>query len=294
MDDILAELRKIPPVTRFMVASSVAVSLPVMTHILSGYLVVYTPKYVFGQGQIWRIWTSWFLGPSGLPFIFDMLMLYRSSNELEEALFGGHSADYAWHLIVSAVAIMGLNIPLRTLVFFRPLLHLLVYRAARAQPDAQVSLFGLISVKNLYFPFVMLLMDLISGGPPALVQSLTGVLTSHAWFMLFPEPGLLRSAPSAPSAPGVRTFGGTSTYTLSGGGRTQSAGLVGGAAGWRKYAVAPGWVRWLVGGMHEAPAGGSEHRSWGTSIVPPKQGGSASGSSGGGYKWGSGQKLGTE
>jgi hypothetical protein len=25
---------------------------------------------------------------------------------LEEALFGGHSADYAWHLLVSGVAIM--------------------------------------------------------------------------------------------------------------------------------------------------------------------------------------------
>lgn len=49
-----------------------------------------------------------------------------------------------------------LNIPLRTLVFFRPLIHLLVYRAARARPDAQVSIFGLVSVKNLYFPFVML------------------------------------------------------------------------------------------------------------------------------------------
>lgn len=52
MDDILAELRKIPPVTRFMVVSSVAVSLPVMMHMLSGYSVVYTAKYVFGQGQV--------------------------------------------------------------------------------------------------------------------------------------------------------------------------------------------------------------------------------------------------
>ncbi|CAE6458950.1 unnamed protein product [Rhizoctonia solani] len=110
MDDIRAELRKIPPVTRFMVLSSAAVSLPVMMHILSGYKVVYTPGLVFGKAQIWRIWTSWFLGlvnaASGVPFIFDMLMLYRASNELEEALFGGHSADYAWHLLVSGAAIM--------------------------------------------------------------------------------------------------------------------------------------------------------------------------------------------
>jgi Derlin-2/3 len=52
MDDIRAEIRKIPPVTRFMVLSSAAVSLPVMMHMLSGYKVVYTAKYVFGQGQV--------------------------------------------------------------------------------------------------------------------------------------------------------------------------------------------------------------------------------------------------
>lgn len=56
MDDILAELRKIPPVTRFMVASSVAVSLPVMTHILSPYKVVYTASYVFTQGHVSAVW----------------------------------------------------------------------------------------------------------------------------------------------------------------------------------------------------------------------------------------------
>lgn len=52
MDDIRAELLKIPPVTRFMVLSSAAVSLPVMMHILSAYKVVYTPQLVFGQFQV--------------------------------------------------------------------------------------------------------------------------------------------------------------------------------------------------------------------------------------------------
>jgi hypothetical protein len=49
-----------------------------------------------------------------------------------------------------------LNIPLRTLVFWRPLILFVVYRGAKAQPDAQVSLFGLVNIKNIHFPFVML------------------------------------------------------------------------------------------------------------------------------------------
>ncbi|QRV81744.1 Derlin-2 [Ceratobasidium sp. AG-Ba] len=289
MDDVRAELMKIPPVTRFLVVSSVAISLPVMMHLISGTWFVYAPYYVLGKMQVWRIISSWLLGPPGIPYIFDLIMLYRASTDLEEAIFGGHSADYAWHLIVSGAAIMILNIPLQTLVFWRPLIMLLVYRSAKANPDGQVSLFGLVSIKNAYFPFVLLVFDLINGGPGALVQSLTGVVASHAWFLLFPEPGLLRSAPTAPSAPGVRTFGGSSTFTLSGG---RPAAPTSGAQGWRKWAVAPRWVRWLVGGMHEAPTGGSEGRSWGTASVAPR--GHAQAPAASGHKWGSGNRLGSE
>ncbi|KAG9095631.1 hypothetical protein FS749_010045 [Ceratobasidium sp. UAMH 11750] len=292
MDELRAELLKIPPVTRFIIVSSVVISLPVMMHLISGGWFAYAPVYVFGKMQVWRVVTSWLLGPPGLSYIFDVIMLHRASTELEEAVFGGHSADYAWHLIVSGAAIMVLNIPLRTLVFWRPLILFVIYRAAKHNPDGQVSLFGLVTIKNLYFPFVLLVFDLISGGPPILVQSLTGVLASHAWFLLFPEPGLLRSAPSPSSSTssGVRTFGGSSTYTLSGGGRP--AVPTSGATGWRKWAVAPWWVRWMVGGMHEVPEGGSEARSWGTAGVAPRAGGG--GGSGSGYKWGAGQRLGSE
>ncbi|KAG9080554.1 hypothetical protein FRC06_006443 [Ceratobasidium sp. 370] len=291
MEEVRAELLKIPPVTRFIIVSSVVISLPVMMHLISGTWFVYAPVYVLGKMQVWRLLTSWLLGPPGLSYIFDVIMLHRASTELEEAVFGGHSADYAWHLIVSGAAIMALNIPLRTLVFWRPLIIFVIYRAAKHNPNGQVSLFGLVTIKNLYFPFVLLIFDLISGGPPALVQSLTGVLVSHAWFLLFPEPGLLRSVPSTSStASGVRTFGGSSTYTLSGG---RPAPPTTGATGWRKWAVAPWWVRWLVGGMHEAPEGGREGRSWGTAGVAPRGGGASAGPSSG-YKWGAGQKLGSE
>ncbi|KAG8712058.1 hypothetical protein FRC09_020272 [Ceratobasidium sp. 395] len=294
MDEARAELLKIPPVTRSILVTSVVISLPVMMHLITGTWFVYAPVYVFGRLQVWRFVTSWLLGPPGIPYIFDLIMLHRASTELEEAVFGGHSADYAWHMIVSGVAIMLLNVPLQTLVFWRPLIMFVVYRAAKANPNGQVSLFGLVTIKNIYFPFVLLIFDLISGGPPALVQSLTGVLVSHAWFLLLPEPGLLRSAPtSSSSSAGVKSFGGSSTFTLSGG-SGRPATVSGGATGWRKWAVAPWWVRWLVGGMHELPGGGSEGRSWGTAGVAPRGGKAAGGGGGGGYKWGSGQKLGSE
>ncbi len=42
----------------------------------------------------------------GITFIFNVAMLYRNSNALEEGQYGQRSSDYAWHLIISAVSII--------------------------------------------------------------------------------------------------------------------------------------------------------------------------------------------
>ena len=50
-----------------------------------------------------------------------------------------------------------MNIPLRTFVHTRPLLVCLTYLASRlAPPGSQTSLFGLISMPVIYFPFALI------------------------------------------------------------------------------------------------------------------------------------------
>ncbi len=72
------EIRKIPPVTRFLCGSSLAVSLPVMLQLLSPYKVVFVRSLVTqnfevcfhaqrerlrsDEAQLWRIWSSFFFG----------------------------------------------------------------------------------------------------------------------------------------------------------------------------------------------------------------------------------------
>ena len=72
------EIRKIPPVTRFLCGSSLAVTLPVMLQLLSPYKVVFVREFVTQQfevcfralrvclrsdeTQLWRIWSSFFFG----------------------------------------------------------------------------------------------------------------------------------------------------------------------------------------------------------------------------------------
>ena len=51
MSELLAEIRKIPPVTRFVCASIVAVTLPVMTKTVSPYTMIFVKDFVTKRWQ---------------------------------------------------------------------------------------------------------------------------------------------------------------------------------------------------------------------------------------------------
>jgi hypothetical protein len=64
------ELRKIPPVTRFLCISSLAVTLAVLLELASVSDVVFNRDLVGKKFQIWRVYTSFFLGrTSAFPTI---------------------------------------------------------------------------------------------------------------------------------------------------------------------------------------------------------------------------------
>jgi len=75
MDSIIAEIKKIPPVTRFMCISLVGLTLSTMLGLVSPYNYVYYSKLVMYRFQIWRLWSSFFLSGGGITFIFNLLFL---------------------------------------------------------------------------------------------------------------------------------------------------------------------------------------------------------------------------
>jgi Derlin-2/3 len=52
MDGFMAEIRKIPPVTRFLCASSLAVTIPVLMNIISPYKVVFLMDRVLKRFEV--------------------------------------------------------------------------------------------------------------------------------------------------------------------------------------------------------------------------------------------------
>ncbi|EIN08950.1 DER1-domain-containing protein [Punctularia strigosozonata HHB-11173 SS5] len=226
-----AEIRKIPPVTRFLCASSLAVSLPVMAQLVSPWKVVYVQQLVTKKWEIWRLWSSFFLGSSGINYIFDFVMLYRTSDGIESANYASRSADYAWHLLLSAISIIALNTPLHSYTHTRPLLLCLTYLASRlAPPGAQTSLMGLITVPYAYWPYIMIGMDFAMGGPAAAASAVSGAIVGHMWW-----------------------YGLFETRVLE--------GIVG---------RAPGWLRSLVGDG-SAPNAGPAGPAGGVHVIPPRQ-----------------------
>lgn len=127
-------------------------------------------------------------------------MLYRNSNQLEEGYYPGRSADYAWQLLWACAGIIvrrslypdvspwfkrlqALNIPLRSFVHGRPLLLALTYLTSKlAPPGTQTSLFGLITLPVAYFPYALIFLDLLMGGPAAAAASITGAVIGHVWW----------------------------------------------------------------------------------------------------------------
>ncbi|KAI0634838.1 DER1-domain-containing protein [Trametes polyzona] len=249
------EIRKIPPVTRFLCASSLAVTVPVLLQVLPVYKVVFMKEYVTRRFEVWRVFTSFFLGSSGINFIFDLAMLYRNSNELESTHYPHRSADYAWQLFLSGLAILGLNIPLGTYVHTRALLLALTYVSSRlAPPGSQTSFFGLITFPIVYLPYMLVGLDLLMGGPGAAAISVSGAVVGHLWWWGVFDTGAFRGVGTAPAW--VRSFFG------------ETGGGTGG-----------------VGGI--ANVGGGVH------VVPPRRlrEEAAAGTGLRGHNWGSGRRL---
>ncbi|KAF5389740.1 hypothetical protein D9757_005993 [Collybiopsis confluens] len=258
MDGFVVEIKKIPPVTRFLCISLISVSVPVMMQLVSPYKIVYFWGAVAGKFEIWRLWSSFFLGSGGINFIFEMVMLYRTSNELEEGPFARKSSDYACQLFIASGAIIITSIPLNSMLFLRPFLLCLVYLSSNlAPPGAQTSLYGLLTIPVRYFPFALLGMDLLMGGPAAAAQAVPGAIVGHLWWM------------------GV--FG------------TEIGGRGGVLTEW---GIAPRWLKNWFGETGSPSAGRTMNAGGGVNVIPPRAREPENANTTFAHRWGSGNRLG--
>ncbi|WCJ36439.1 DERLIN-1 [Euphorbia peplus] len=135
---------------------------------------------VIKRFQVWRLLTNFFfLGPFSLPFAFRLLIIAKYGVSLERGPFDKRTADFVWMFFFGAFSLLGMSIVpmLRSPFMGGSLVFMIVYVWGREFPNASISVYGVVSFKGFYLPWVMLALDLIFGNP--LKPSLMGMVAGH-------------------------------------------------------------------------------------------------------------------
>lgn len=156
------------------------------------YLDLYYPpdiglhyESVLKRFQLWRLLTNFFfLGRFSFPFAFRLLIIARYGVSLERGPFDKRTADYVWMFFFGAFSLLVMAaIP----YFWTPylgasLVFMITYVWGREFPNARINLYGLVSMKGFFLPWVYLALDLLLGNP--LKPDLLGIAAGHLYYFL--------------------------------------------------------------------------------------------------------------
>ncbi|KAG5547360.1 hypothetical protein RHGRI_013145 [Rhododendron griersonianum] len=153
---------------------------------------LYHPAYimlvyerVFKHLEVWRpITCFFFLGPFSVNFGIRLLMIARYGVQLENGPFQRRTADFLWMMLFGAFTLLALSaIPGLWSPFLGvSLVFMLLYVWSREFPNANISIYGLVTLKAFYLPWAMLGMDVIFGSP--LLPDLLGIIAGHLHYFL--------------------------------------------------------------------------------------------------------------
>jgi len=190
MSDPWAQIRAIPPVTRYWAGACLGTTAGVALGLVHPYFLVMDWRRVGAAFEVWRPVTCFcFLGGFSLNFVFQMMFLVRYGSQLEGGTFQGRPDDFAYMLAFCAAVLHGLGwvtqgtaMAGNFVVLGPTLIFALLYVWARNNEGARVSLYGMITVTGLQLPWAFLAMTVLMGGNP--VPDLIGILVGHLYFFL--------------------------------------------------------------------------------------------------------------
>ncbi|KAF7378233.1 Derlin [Mycena sanguinolenta] len=196
MNALVAGIRETPPVTRLILASTLTVSLSCWMTVVFPGTFAYSYYLVFEKREFWRLYTSFFYASSleppfifrrVIPLILELVVLYRIMVELESGPhtpYAGKSTHLAWQLVVAGAAILLLSIPMAPRFFFRPFSVCLTYISTALAGPGILTQLSDIEISITATPYIMLFIDLLSGGPHAVIRALPGVVVGHMWWLM--------------------------------------------------------------------------------------------------------------
>jgi len=134
--------------------------------------------------EAWRVVTSLFYAGKHLEFVIGLVMLYRLSSSLERYHYPGRTIDYAWQVLTDATWIIGINCLFFSSEFhFHAFILSLVTVSAKIEPKAYVSFFGLFTLRNQNFPYLLLLIEHFINGSYYTATTGAGFVIGWLWWL---------------------------------------------------------------------------------------------------------------
>jgi Derlin-2/3 len=136
-------IKQVPPLTRYMVGGTFLISLLCTYKILNPYHVVLVYEDVFKRLQLWRLITTFlFAGTFGPSFLFAILMLYFTCQQVDE-YFKTKPAELLTLLFFNALCVMIFSALYgNSIVLHGSFVFSLIYTMCKLTPDMMMSIWG--------------------------------------------------------------------------------------------------------------------------------------------------------
>mmetsp|Transcript_4468 Transcript_4468/g.6920 ORF Transcript_4468/g.6920 Transcript_4468/m.6920 type:complete len:213 (-) Transcript_4468:417-1055(-) len=181
MADLTDYYHQIPVVTRSYLTISFLTTAACHLEIISPHALYFNFKRIVDHLEFWRLFTNFFFfGVFNLDFVFHMFFLVRYSKSLEEGVFRGRTADFAWMLILGAVCLTCFAPFIYILFLGSSLSFMMVYVWGRRNENVRMSFLGLFTFTAPYLPWVLLMFSILLGNSP--VIDLLGIVVGHTYY----------------------------------------------------------------------------------------------------------------
>ncbi|KAF2151124.1 DER1-domain-containing protein, partial [Myriangium duriaei CBS 260.36] len=205
-NDIVHLFWATPPVTRYMVAATLALSVSShVLHIIPIYSLLFWWQAVFTYRripQVWRLVTTFLLSGGGLSIIFDPYFMYTYGKQLETGSprFTPPGEFLTFVIFCGSVILFLAGYLLGGSSLLGPLIMSWAYMYSVDSPEHTIN-FWFVKIKARYLPWAMLVITLLLSGPYGVLLEGTGIVASHMYDFLtrlWPEYGGGRNYIHAP------------------------------------------------------------------------------------------------
>jgi len=173
----------IPLVTRTVMTLSFVIPILLEFGLVSKATFLFIGPAIYEKLQVWRLFTHFFFNKLSFGFLMNLVFQYQALSTLETQQFSGRTADFVWFfvfgtLVLDLIAqVMGFYVLPGAFMFY------IIYYWSQTNRNSNVSFMFGFQFKAIYFPFVLILFGVLTGGGLDLTQ-LMGIAVGHLYYFL--------------------------------------------------------------------------------------------------------------